>query len=320
MKLAPLKKLIQTGIIFFTLAISLCLTFPVLAAGTAVVSVSSPAQPVSPGSQFTISITVQPNNAIAGVQFNLSFNPSMIMVNNVTEGNQLKQNGASSYFIPGQIDNTAGTISGVSGVIISPGQTISNSGTFALITATALTTRGNCSLDLSNVIVGDINGVALTLNSVNGQVIIDSPPILNSIGNKTVNEGSLLSFTISATDPDGDSLTYSASNLPSGASFNASTRTFSWTPGFTQAGSYTSVHFQVSDGSLTDSEDITFTVVKLFEDWDTNGDGAVNVLDIIVVGQHWGESGKAGWIQADVNSDGIINVLDNIIIGQHWTG
>ena len=70
----------------------------------------------------------------------------------------------------------------------------------------------------------------------------------------------MLSFVISATDPDGDTLTYSASNLPSGATFDAGTRTFSWTPSFTQAGSYPGVHFEVSDGSLTDSEDITITV------------------------------------------------------------
>ena len=78
------------------------------------------------------------------------------------------------------------------------------------------------------------------------------------IGDKPVNEGELLEFTISATDPDGDSLTYSASNLPSGASFDPSTQTFSWTPA--QAGTYAGIHFEVSDGELTDSEDMTITV------------------------------------------------------------
>ncbi len=85
-------------------------------------------------------------------------------------------------------------------------------------------------------------------------------PVLGAVGNKTVAEGQTLQFTISASDPDGDPLTYSASNLPSGASFNAGTRTFSWTPGYTQAGTYSSVRFQVSDGQDTDQEDITITV------------------------------------------------------------
>ena len=88
------------------------------------------------------------------------------------------------------------------------------------------------------------------------------PPVLQPIGNKTITEGDTLTFIISATDPDGDPLTYSASNLPTGASFNASTRTFSWKPGFDQAGTYTGVHFQVSDDTATDSEDISITVTN----------------------------------------------------------
>jgi hypothetical protein len=53
---------------------------------------------------------------------------------------------------------------------------------------------------------------------------------------------------------------------------------------------------------------------------DVNGDGHVNVLDMIRVGQHWGQTGSGGWIPEDVKKDGVINVLDMIIIGQHWTG
>ena len=58
-------------------------------------------------------------------------------------------------------------------------------------------------------------------------------------------------------------LIYSASNLPPGASFDPQTRTFSWTPGYDQAGIYPNVHFEVSDGEFTDSEDITITVIDV---------------------------------------------------------
>jgi hypothetical protein len=160
----------------------------------------------------------------------------------------------------------------------------------------------------------EINGIEILAAGAN------SPPVLSPIGNKTVSEGELLQFTVSATDPDSDTLTYSASSLPQGAAFNTQTRIFSWTPTSGQAGTYSNIRFTVSDGSLTDYEYITITVVQLYEDWDVNGDGATNILDFIVVGQHWGETGLAGWIRADVNKDGIINVLDMIIIGQHWTG
>lgn len=94
-----------------------------------------------------------------------------------------------------------------------------------------------------------------------------SAPILNPIGNKTVEEGNLLSFAISATDADGDAiggdpLTYSATNLPSGATFNAATRTFNWTPTTSQAGSNYDVIFTVSDGGFSDEETIRITVTS----------------------------------------------------------
>jgi hypothetical protein len=125
-------------------------------------------------------------------------------------------------------------------------------------------------------------------------------------------------FTISAADADGDELFYSASNLPEGASFDADTRTFSWTPRYDQAGAY-SVHFEVSDGQLTDSENVIITIVKINEDWDINGDDTTNVLDMVLVGQHWDETGLTGWIREDANEDGTVSVLDMIVIGQHWT-
>lgn len=88
-----------------------------------------------------------------------------------------------------------------------------------------------------------------------------SPPVLYPIGNREVNEGELLEFTISATDADvNDILTYSASNLPEGATFNTETKTFTWTPTYEQAGTYDNITFTVTDGSLTDEEIITITV------------------------------------------------------------
>ncbi len=147
-------------------------------------------------------------------------------------------------------------------------------------------------------------------------------PVLNEIGDKSVVAGSTLSFTVSAYDPDGDPLTFAASNLPQGATFTASTRTFAWTPDETQAGIYASVRFQVSDGSLTASESITITVAAASTSSgpDVNGDGAVNSLDMICIGQRWGQTGARGWIPEDINRDGVVNVLDANIVGQRWTG
>jgi len=50
-----------------------------------------------------------------------------------------------------------------------------------------------------------------------------------------------------------------------------------------------------------------------------NEDGEINILDEMIVADHWGEVGEPGWIRADVNHDGEINILDLALILKHWT-
>jgi hypothetical protein len=96
--------------------------------------------------------------------------------------------------------------------------------------------------------------IDIVVNNKNGA------PILTLIDNKIIDEGSTLTFSISSTDPDGDTLTYSTSSLPNGATFNATTRTFSWTPTYTQSGTYLAT-FSANDGhGGIDSKTITITV------------------------------------------------------------
>jgi hypothetical protein len=145
------------------------------AQGPTIVSISTPGQ-VNLGEQFTVDILVEPETAIAGVQFELAFDPSVVTVDSVAEGNLLSQGGATTYFNPGSIDNTAGTISGVAGAITAPGQTVSTAGTFAIITLTVGTQGGTSALILSGVVVGDINGQSVLVSVVSGQVTINQPP------------------------------------------------------------------------------------------------------------------------------------------------
>jgi len=85
-------------------------------------------------------------------------------------------------------------------------------------------------------------------------------PIFAPIGNRYILEQQNLSFAVSATDPDGDDLTYSAFNLPDGAGFEPLAQVFDWTPTVGQAGKYF-VTFYVSDGIEVNSETVTITVI-----------------------------------------------------------
>ena len=59
-----------------------------------------------------------------------------------------------------------------------------------------------------------------------------------------------------------------------------------------------------------------FTIAGELTIGDVNRDGQVNVLDMILVGRHFGEDASAN-PQADVNSDGVINIQDLLLVAQH---
>jgi hypothetical protein len=126
------------------------------------------------GETFTVDIVVDPDTEIAGAQFGLSFDPSVVTANGVTEGDFLSQSGASTYFIAGIIDNVAGTITGVFGTIEAEGETVSQSGIFATISFTAGTAAGTSALALTNVIVGDLQGQAVDIEVADGSVTVAS--------------------------------------------------------------------------------------------------------------------------------------------------
>jgi hypothetical protein len=123
-----------------------------------------------------------------------------------------------------------------------------NPGTTYYIAIKTSNVTGSITSSLSNVISGT------TTTSGN------YAPVLGSIGDRSVLEDELLTFTVSATDADaGDTLTYSATDIPAGANFDPATQTFTWTPTFTQSGIY-QVTFRVTDGQVTVSETVKITV------------------------------------------------------------
>ena len=86
-------------------------------------------------------------------------------------------------------------------------------------------------------------------------------PVIRSLPKATIEVGKSLTFTVSASDENGDALTYSASNLPEGATLDNNSGLFSWAPTAGQEGTYT-VTFEVSDGKLNASATTTISVIK----------------------------------------------------------
>ncbi len=92
----------------------------------------------------------------------------------------------------------------------------------------------------------------------------NQPPVLNPIGNQSVAAGSLLEFTVTATDPDGDpiSLYLDTSSAIAGVTFvdnGDGTGVFSWTPNLSQLGTHL-IGFFATAGGQTDHVDIGILV------------------------------------------------------------
>ncbi len=130
----------------------------------------------------------------------------------------------------------------------------------------------------------------------------DTPPVLGAIGNKTVLTNAPLSFAVTATPTEGDTVTLSVSNaLPAGATFGSTNEvgTFEWlAPG--PVGVYT-MTFYAADNDGVDTEEITISVTSTPVDID--GDLLPNDWE----NQYFGGATNAT-ATADDDGDGYLNV------------
>jgi len=119
------------------------------------------------GSTFDVLVDISSVTDLYAFQFDIGFNPTVLSVVNVTEGAFLPAGGAT-LFIPGAIDNTAGTISFTGDSLLGP-VGVSGSGTLARIgfQANAL---GTSTIGLSDVLLLDSNLSSIAFNSTNGRV------------------------------------------------------------------------------------------------------------------------------------------------------
>ena len=92
-------------------------------------------------------------------------------------------------------------------------------------------------------------------------VIPHVPPVLSSISDVTVNEGQVKSFTVSATDQNNDSITYSLSNSPAWVSISGDTITVS-TPNELPNISY-SATVTATDNDGTDTESFRININEI---------------------------------------------------------
>ncbi len=132
------------------------------------VQVSPVSNTVSAGQTFTINIMCTPGQSIKSYELKLSFNPTLLQANSVTEGTIFT--GFTTFFNPGVINNTAGTIVNVYGLIVGAG-VVSDPGTLVSLSFTAQAASGTTTIGLFDA--GVTNETAyVPITVTNGTVIL----------------------------------------------------------------------------------------------------------------------------------------------------
>ena len=92
-----------------------------------------------------------------------------------------------------------------------------------------------------------------------GCALFNSAPVIESNAVTTATEGALYTYEVEATDPEGDTLTYSLTTSPTGMTINSSTGVINWTPTEEQIGE-NKVEIKVSDLYRSDTQSFTIIV------------------------------------------------------------
>jgi hypothetical protein len=155
-------------------------------------------------------------------------------------------------------------------------------------------------------------------------------PVISGTPSSTATVGANYSFTPTASDADGDSLSFSVSNLPAWASFDNQTGTLSGDPQSMDVGSYDNILISVSDG--TDSSQLAAFSILVEEqaalasaslDWaapSTREDGtALSLSEIDGYRIYMGDSASSLVAVMDINDYSITEyTLTGIQQGDHY--
>lgn len=163
----------------------------VFASSPSAMEVQPATQDVGLGDTFEVEIYITPAIPIAGVQVDLSFDPSVLQTTDVTEGTFLTQSGEAVYFNQGAINNVAGTISDIYGVIAAKGVAVSQPAAFATITFTAVA-PGNSMVRLTSVLLGNLQGNSATTDVTDGATTVFPDWDINLDGSHNVLDMTLI--------------------------------------------------------------------------------------------------------------------------------
>ena len=204
--------------------------------------------------------------------------------------------------------------------------------------ATFSTSTGTLSGTPTNANAGTYSNIQITVSDgmdsttlgpfsiVVNAVVTNSPPTISGNPSAQVNANSAYSFTPTASDADGDPLTFSISGKPAWATFNTSTGRISGTPSNADVGTYNNIRITVSDGSASATLgpfSITVQAVSLGSvtlSWTppTENEDGSTLSDLAGYRIYWGTTPGVYPNSVTLNNPGLTSyVVDNLAPGTY---
>jgi hypothetical protein len=151
-------------------------------------------------------------------------------------------------------------------------------------------------------------------------------PTISGTPTTMVMQGNAYSFTPSASDPDGNTLTFTVANLPGWATFNSTTGRVSGTPSAAEVGTYGNVTINVSDGSANASlaafsiQVVATATGSATLTWNpptqnTDGSPLTNLAGYKI---HWGTSQGSYTNSATINNPGLSSYVVDQLTPATW--
>lgn len=169
--------------------------------------------------------------------------------------------------------------------------------------------------------IDSLGAFSISVNAVAPPPVINSAPVISGQPILAVVSGTSYDFRPTATDEDGDALTFSVSGKPSWASFDASTGRLYGTPDAGDVGAYSDINISVSDGQASDAlapfsvsvDAIALGSVTLNWTLPTQNTDGTPLTDLAAIGLYWGREEGNYTESVTINNPGITTyVVENL--------
>ena len=144
---------------------------PFVTAGVTTFTFQAPAQ-ASAGSSFDLALNVLPDQAITSIPFTLAFDPKLVEVTAVNEGDFMRQGGAASTFTT-KVDAATGRVFGTA--TRGSGDGASQTGTLLTLTVRALTPNSSATVQLIAVSAIGAGGRSVTVQAPTPYTLLITP-------------------------------------------------------------------------------------------------------------------------------------------------